>query len=137
MGVMNESMPALRWTIETASREFGPDHKTLRRRLVAADQLPGEDGKYSTAQIVGVIFGDLYRQKLRLVREQADKLADENQARRDDLYEADVILHQVYPALFSAIRDVIKASKLTENEKADILRDLEGAKDIKIGGSAR
>lgn len=134
---MNEINPALRWTIETASREFGPDHKTLRRRLIAAEELPGEDGKYSTAQIVGVIFGELHRQKLRLVREQADKLADENKARRDDLYEADVILYKAYPALFSAIRGKIAASKLTDNEKADILRDLEGAKDIKIGGSER
>ena len=125
-------MSALRWTLETASREFGPDHKTLRRRLIAADELPGEDGKYSTAQIVGVIFGGLHRQKLRLVREQADKLADENQARRDDLYEADVILHQAFPALFSAIRNVIKASKLAENEKTDILRDLDGADTIRL-----
>jgi phage terminase Nu1 subunit (DNA packaging protein) len=78
-----------------------------------------------------VVFGDLFHQRLRITREQADKLALSNQQRRGELFEADAI-YRAFEALFVAMRKTIKASKLSDDEKADILRDLDGADKIRI-----
>jgi hypothetical protein len=55
----------VRWTIHMGGAEFAIDEKTLAARLRRANVLPGEDGKYSTAQIAGAVYGD---HKLELIR---------------------------------------------------------------------
>lgn len=54
----------LRWTIASAAREFALDRKTLEKRLSVAESSPGEDGCFSTRQILGAAFGDLAGEKL-------------------------------------------------------------------------
>lgn len=46
----------LRWTANLASAEFGKDRATITKMIRAASELPGKDGKYSTAQIVRALF---------------------------------------------------------------------------------
>jgi hypothetical protein len=121
----------LRWSIELASREFDLDHKTLRKRLVAADTVAGPDGCYSTPQITAAIFGDLYDQKLRIAKAQAEKLEIANKVRADELYEAEPI-YRAFEAIFTAVRQKILASAMTNQEKDDLLRDLKSTGNIRI-----
>lgn len=121
----------LRWSIELASREFDLDHKTLRKRLVAADVVVGPDGCYSTPQITAAVYGDLYGEKLRIARAQANKLEVANKVREDQLYEAEPI-YRAFEAIFTAVRQKILASKMTNAEKDELLRDLQTTGEIRI-----
>jgi hypothetical protein len=126
-----EHIPEIRWNLELACREFGADQRTLRKRLIAADALAGPDGCYSTPQITAAVFGDLYGEKLRIAKEQADKLELANKVRRDELYDADAS-HRAFEAIFTAVRQKILNSKLANDEKDDLLRDLLNVGEIRI-----
>jgi hypothetical protein len=47
---------SIRWTIEHAATEFGPDRRTLAKRLADESIEPGADGRYSTRDICTAIF---------------------------------------------------------------------------------
>ena len=46
----------VRWTVHFASSEFGRDRETLSKLLRAQSIIPGEDGCYSTLQIVRAFY---------------------------------------------------------------------------------
>lgn len=46
----------IRWTVHLAATEFGRDRETLTKLLRAQSILPGDDGKYSTLQIVKALY---------------------------------------------------------------------------------
>ena len=46
----------VRWTVEHAATEFGPDRRTLAKRLRDAGVVKGADGKYSTQDICRAIY---------------------------------------------------------------------------------
>jgi hypothetical protein len=124
-------IPEIRWTVELASREFGAEPRTLRKRLVAADAVAGPDNCYSTAQIVAACFGSLYDEKLRIAKAQATKLEVANKVRQDELFESDAI-YQAFEAIFTAVRQKILGSKMTNAEKDELLRDLQDVGKIRI-----
>ena len=96
-------LESIRWTVELAASEFGRDRKTVTKRLKAAGVLPGNDDRYSTAQIVASIFSDKDAEELRETTERADKLALANAKTRRDLIEL--------PVVESAWADIVLAAR--------------------------
>ena len=98
----------LRWTQEKAAAEFDLDPKTLRKRLHSADIKSGDDGRYSTNQIVRAIFGELRHEQIRLTRANADCQEIENQCLRRERIPVDVV-NEVNDQAHRAIAAIIKA----------------------------
>lgn len=115
---------SFRWSTDHAAREFGCDRRTIDKNLARESIEPGEDGKFSTAQIIAATFGDRDAEELREIRERADKLAIENRRRRGEL----IPIEQVY-AYFSgvliAFREKILALPIEQQDRDDILRDFQ------------
>jgi len=80
----NEFRP-IRWTINAASKEFGAHRQTLAKKLASFGIAPDkEDECFSTFQIFTALNGDAeYKaERLRKLREEADRVQDENAANR-------------------------------------------------------
>ena len=127
----NETETITRWTIARAAIEFGLDRKTLAKYLARDSTFPGEDGMYSTCEIVAAIRGDLTAERTLLTKAQR---------RREEIKLAmemeDVIPQQrVYELLeniFLAIKSKITGSHLSEAEQDAILTDLAGLRDADL-----
>src|SRR5277367_2228116 len=82
------SANGLRLSLHAASREFDTPRETLRRRLFASKTMPGADNKFSIFQVYQALRTHLSSKysedRLRLVREQADRIALENAATRSE-----------------------------------------------------
>ena len=118
---------AFRWTVDRGSIEFSIDTKTLTARLRRANVLPGEDGKYSTAQIAGAVYGD---HKLELIRgAQVDREMREielSKMRGETILVADV--KPTLDNIHRAIRRIILTSKLSHAEQDAALREIASLK---------
>lgn len=86
--------------------------------------LPGKDGKYSTHDIHSVICGDIEAEKLRKTREEADKIAMENERTRGKLVEVEAV-YRFYESVFVSLRARILSSELTDESKDELLKDLQ------------
>ena len=132
-----KSIKSVRWNIESAAREFGINPRTLSARIRKEGLLPGKDKLFSTADICRAVFGDMEVERLRKTREEADKLALENDKTRGALVEADKV-YKWAEGVFVALRQGILASGLNETEKDELLGELRGLKDrgaAKLAGS--
>jgi phage terminase Nu1 subunit (DNA packaging protein) len=89
--VSRRKFEPMRWTLNRASSEFDIDARGLSRRLKRQDIQPGEDGRFSTAQIVSAIFDDRYSEELRKIRLEADRIELANKATRGELIELAVV----------------------------------------------
>jgi len=78
----------LKWTLLAAQKEFGAHRDTLKAKLIQAGVKPDADDTYSTKQILIALQGDYAAEKLRKVKEEADKLELENRRRRGELLDA-------------------------------------------------
>src|SRR6185369_3485780 len=76
---------SIRWTLELAASEFPINRTTLGKRLKQANIKPDKDQRFSTKSICDAVFGNLAGERLRLVREQADRVALENAKERREL----------------------------------------------------
>jgi phage terminase Nu1 subunit (DNA packaging protein) len=115
----------IRWTAGVAALEFGMDRRVVAERLRMSGAVPGEDGKFSTRQIVAAIHGDLAGEKLRLMRAQADLAEIE----RDEALRTRIPLETVgavMQELHGGIASIINASKLPQRDKDDICADIRG-----------
>jgi len=112
-----------RWTIHRAAKEFGIHRETLAKRLEAAAVTPSK--AYSTRDICRAVYGDYEREKLRRVKEQADKLASQNELARQSLVRTEEVYLRL-AKVFGAMRQRILSSTLTEDEQGDLLNDLGG-----------
>jgi hypothetical protein len=120
---MSQKIAPIRWSIEWAAKEFRVNPRTLRAKLSQQGILPGEDKQYSTEQITAAIYGDLHTERLRLVRAQRERIQqqiDENSGR---LVDSDRFFLE-YSGIFSAIRQHVLASDLSDAEKAGLLAEL-------------
>lgn len=75
----------LRWTIEGAASEFNIDRRTLAKRLKTEGILPGDDDRFSTADICAAKYGDYEKERTRKMKEDADNMALENAKARGEL----------------------------------------------------
>lgn len=133
---MKPHKPALKWSLPMVEQECGMDHRTAGKRFKAQDLQPDDKGKWTTKQVLSMLFGDYESERLRLTREQADKLALENaEARRELVSVAEV--SESLGKFFSAAKQRIYSNpKLEDEEKDRIARELQQAIDSLSGGSS-
>jgi hypothetical protein len=108
--VSDSNVPSvpLRWSVARAGAEFDIAQQTLERKLRDAQLFPDSGGCYSTKQLTQGIFGSLFRERLRRITEEADKVAIANQVARGELlnrHELEQAMAQVADAMVSVIRN--------------------------------
>ncbi|MEY4385139.1 MAG: Phage packaging protein Nu1 [Verrucomicrobiota bacterium] len=113
--------PTIRLTLDQAAAEFGIDRRTLARALSETNAEAGRDKCFSILQCHRACFGDLDAEKLRLTREQADKLAMENAAKRGELVEAKVVADAINRAIGSIRGYILGLTHLPEDDRDEIL----------------
>lgn len=116
------------WTAEYACTEFGINPRTLRARLTQGGHAPDENGKWTTRQICAAVFGDIAGEKLRKVKQEADKLEMENRQTSGELIEVPAVI-EVGQRFTFAVRQVIVNSKLSTEDKQAILNELSAIGD--------
>lgn len=122
----------IRWTITEAAPEFGIDRATLTKRIKEASIECGEDGKYSTKQILAATFGDMDGEKLLLIREQRKSVENENRKfSRDWIPIKDAV--RAWSSRVVAAKQAIVGSKLTEAEKRELLNHLAEIREDEYG----
>jgi hypothetical protein len=118
-----EIKPAVRWTLRDAESEFPLGRDALARRLSESGELPGEDGKFSTKQICGVVYSDQEMQRTRQLKEQADRLEIENSKLRGKLIPVDEALIVLRRYCF-AVRQKILAMEATDESKNALISEI-------------
>ena len=108
----------LRWNRLEIAREFGMDARTVGKRLAESDLDAKET--FSTKEVFAAMMGDLGMERIRLTREQADKVALENAKERGELVDARSLAERVNKAI-SAIKAHIQSSTLEREDKDKIL----------------
>lgn len=124
---MRKQTSGIRWTVNSAESEFGLNRRTINKRLRQSDIQPGDDGKFSTAQICSAVFGDIDSERLRLTKEQADKIAIDNAASRSELVNATELKDVVERGLAAMVQAVLAASNLENEDKDKIIGHLKHA----------
>jgi hypothetical protein len=127
----------LRWNLKKAAIEFRISKDTLRKNLNQVSATPGEDGCYSTEQITGAVFGDLYNARLRVENERYERLRLENEFRRGeqlDKHELTRCFDEISDAISSRVMSI---HELSREVKQDILRELSRSATIILEVSDR
>jgi phage terminase Nu1 subunit (DNA packaging protein) len=112
----------VRWTIAWAASEFNWDKDTLAKALKRGG-VEGEDGTFSTNEILVACYGDIDHEKLRKVRAEADVLELTLAKERSKVLAADDVI-RVWADIAVAIRQIIKGSNLSDSEKNECLRQI-------------
>ncbi len=126
----------IRWTLKRAAIECGLQVTQLQTKRLAADIHPGEDHKFSTRQILAMIFGDKAQADTRRAEAEAQAAIRRNLRQDGELIPTAVAIALVDPIMV-IIRQKICASSLTDSEKDDMLADLERAKELDWGKAAK
>jgi hypothetical protein len=123
---LKKQAAGIRWSIYRAAMEFGIDRRTLARRLAAAGGIhPGDDGRYSTRDIVRAVFTDLEAERTRLTKAQADCAEIKyHELLRNWMPREPVI--RLWNGTLEKMRGIISSRRdLPEPLKADLIRDLQ------------
>jgi hypothetical protein len=96
---------------------------TIRAALAKASERPGEDGLYSTQQIVGALHGDMFREKLKTQVAIRKRIELKNRIARAELVDR-AALTSMFSQVASAMTSRIAASSLSRDEQSDLLREL-------------
>lgn len=98
--------------------------RTMAKRLTAASILPGDDGRYSTAQIRASDGGDIDAERLRTERAKADNLEIDAATKLGKLVDVAEFV-RLYHTVLIAMRQRIQNEKgVREELKHDLLADL-------------
>jgi phage terminase Nu1 subunit (DNA packaging protein) len=90
----------------SAATEFLVDRKTLQKKLIEAELVPGEDGLYSTKQVMDALTGDMKAQRLRLVKALAENSELKNKKHKGESLDAREV-SEALSAVFYAMRSEI------------------------------
>jgi hypothetical protein len=112
-----------RWSLNVARRELGVSSGTLSQRLSDANEAPGEDGCFSSRQLLSAVFGSLHKAKLEQVQQETQHTVLKNQILRGE-YLAKDELTRIFGETATSMLEVIQHSKLTLAEQADLQRVL-------------
>jgi hypothetical protein len=125
MQTRNTNCPTepLRWSLKAICREFEVNRQTLQRRLTEARIIAGEDGLYSTHDVLAALSGDLRQERLRKVKAEATNMGLRNQERRHELLEAKEV-SRVLEATFQVMRAEILGSAFSDEAKRSLLSHL-------------
>lgn len=122
---------SVRWTVELASREFGPNPRTLAKALARESIEPGEDGKYSTADIIAVTFGDQEAAELRLTLAQAEQIERKNRVAAGRLMDVETVI-KFNEQVAAAMRERVLALDIPHTTKEALLTDLQKLDDYAL-----
>jgi hypothetical protein len=106
-----------------AGREFSIAKTSLAARLKEAGENPDENGLFSTRQLTQTLYGSLFAERLRLIREEADKVAIANQVARGELLNRTELM-QAMSAVAASIVAIIETSELSREAQDDLRRNL-------------
>ena len=123
------------WSIHRFSSVFDVDDQTLKKKVYAlhveaagASSTKDKDPLYRPQDLLkAYLGGDERMERLRKVREEADKIALDNEKTRGRLVEVDAVVKWA-ERIFVGIRQKILASTLPELDKDGILIDLQSLK---------
>ena len=123
----------IRWKLNSASREFGIDAKTLAGRIRRQGIPAGKDQCWSTKEIVAAIYGDLEFERIRKTREEADQIAMENEESRGRLVDLEKFYVELAPVI-EEVKRLVRSSNLSPVEQDEVClawsRLLEGKSGI-------
>lgn len=115
---------SIRWSKWRAAQEFGIDQKTLTGRITRYGIEEGKDKCFSTKQICDAIYGDIDGEKLRLTKEQADKLEIENAESRRQLIPAAEFVEVASRGLQAMTATILGMTDLTIEHREKIIQQL-------------
>lgn len=121
----------LRWNLQQAEREFGPKRDTLSIRARALGIMPGDDGCYTSRNILAMIAGDKETETIGKIKAEREFYELRNEETRRQRIPIELIA-PVYETMFRNVRGIIMASRLSDNDKQDIFAELrEGGQKMK------
>jgi hypothetical protein len=120
---MAPPIQTIRWSIARAGKEFGMDAETLQGRVKTSGIVQGEDGKFSTKQIVDAIFGDLDGEKLLKLRAERKAIERDN-AREDRILLPTSELLRVWSSILLDYRQRVLYADIPQLLKEDLLSAL-------------
>jgi phage terminase Nu1 subunit (DNA packaging protein) len=122
---MSRKLKEMRWNKELAASEFGINPRTLTDRIRKYGILAGKDKKFSTRDICSAVFGDIDAEKLREVKERADKLALENAEHRGELVDVKRLAEAMNRPLSAMRSRIASAVELLPEEREELGRDIQ------------
>ncbi len=129
----------IRWSVWSAGIEFGVTANKVRAGLAALDIAPGPDGKFSTREIFRAL-ADSSGLKHKAAEARYQRQIDEAQIARDKVLENKRTLVNVsewiemFTDLQTVLVQVVRHSKLSDGEKALMLRKIQDApKELEKG----
>lgn len=122
---MSRILKQLRWTIEQASYEFGIDRKTLAKRVKVAGIIPGEDNKFSTANICSAVFTDGEQARAALAVSQKENFDLKNQKLAGTLADCQ-LFQQVSDDIILILRQKISDAPIPQEVKIQLLKEIQG-----------
>lgn len=111
-----------------AAREFDFDPKTLAKSVRVAGIVPGEDGKFSTMDMVRAVFGDDEREFLRARTRDTNEAADIKAIKKANLLRENIpadLVEKVWSDAVIDLRQKVLYAEIPDALKQDILRDLQ------------
>jgi phage terminase Nu1 subunit (DNA packaging protein) len=111
------------WSLTRAAREFSTAKTSLGAKLKAAGENADESGLFSTAQLTRVIYGSIFAERARLLREQGDKVHLENQILRREFLPAKE-LRSVFEETAREMTRIIRSSPFDRQTQDDVLLQL-------------
>lgn len=121
--------------------EFGMDSRTIGKKIKIAGLLPGDDGKYSSKDLVKIIMGDHEREKLLKTTAERKLLDLELGEQEERLCETDLV-RQFCEAIASSWRQIIRGFSIPDTDKDQMLQqlrehDIDAILDKLIKGSGK
>jgi hypothetical protein len=98
----------IRWTRQAAAAEFGLDAQTLSNRLLAASISAGDDGRFSTKQILAAIMGDRGAELTGKTRAEKENWQLRNEVIRKTRIPLEIV-EQINDEVLSNVAGAIKA----------------------------
>jgi hypothetical protein len=112
-----------RWSLNKAAEEFGCTRQTIKKRVVRAGINPGDDGMYSTKEIVSAVFGDKEGETIRKLKAEADLAEMERDERAAILLPADVV-QQVWESALGEWRAIVAGFDIPKAARHRLLEQM-------------
>lgn len=121
---MPRAIKPIRWTIAFAATEFAIDRQTLATRIKSKGILPGEDKKFSTADISNAIHTNAVEARTSLAKSQKENCDLRNKKLSGELADK-ALFQKISDGVIIILRQKISDSELSEHAKIEILKDIQ------------
>jgi hypothetical protein len=113
----------LRWSLNKGARELDTTEYLLAKRLKDCGETADQDGCWSTSQLIKGMFGSVRAEQLRRIRAEADGRELKNSIMRSEFLPRSE-LERTFAELASAMKQIVRASKLDQPSQDDFLKVL-------------